>query len=351
MATAYSEIAGWWKRQVPDEVYDSWAKQLTFQHFDAEKWLRMAKQGGMKYIVIITKHHDGFHMWDTEFSEYKITNTPFGRDYIKELVDACHKEEMKIELYYSQRDWEHPDYMPIDPEVAYSISDPPMFQIREGKTLRPGKNHHKYIEYMHHTVKELMTKYGKIDVLWWDACWFGGMFTANMWDADTLEREVRCLQPDILVNNRASLPGDFDTPEGHVGFFQNTLPWETCICLGKKWAWSEGEDIKSFRTILHEFLNCLCGDGNYLLSIGCMPNGEFDKPEQERIAQLGQWLKKYGESVYGTRGGPWLPDSWGGSVHKGNIIYLHIMDNDETEPLILGQFDNQVMEYCCLTGQ
>lgn len=335
---------------VPDEVYDHWAEEIALPDFDARKWIQLARDGGMKYVVIITKHHDGFHMWDTAYSDYKITNSPFGRDYLRELVDACHEAGMKVGLYYSQRDWKHPDYEPIPPEVSEKAPPHTLFQYQEGQPVRITERHRRYIAYMHNTVRELMTNYGEIDILWWDACWWGRMFLEEMWDADQIEREARALQPHLLINNRASLPGDFDTPEGSVGFFQNTRPWETCMPLGPAWAWT-GEEIKSFRTVLHQFINCVCGDGNYLLSIGAMPNGEFDRPEQERVRQLGDWLSRYGESVYKTRGGPWLPGAWGGATFRGRTVYLHLLQAEPGGTLALPAISAKILRAECLTGE
>lgn len=333
---------------VPDEIYDGWANKLSFSEFDAERWAALAKRGGMRYVVIVAKHHDGFHMWDTKYSEHKITNSPFGRDYIREMVEAFRKEGIKVGLYYSQRDWFHPDYEPIAEGTCETIQEPPYYRLLPGETLRCGEKHKNYIKYMHNTVRELMENYGKIDVLWWDACWWGNMFTEEMWDADKLEREVRRLQPHILINNRASLPGDFDTPEGQVGFFQNNRPWETCMPLGTEWVWN-GEPVKSFKMVLSQFINCVCGDGNYLLSIGAMPDGRYGKEEAKRIEELGSWLRRYGESVYGTRGGPWRPAHWGGSVYRGNTIYLHLLE--EKDVLHLPSLDNEIVSYQCLTGE
>lgn len=335
---------------VADEIYDHWAEEISLPDFHAREWIQLAKDGGMQYVVIITKHHDGFHMWDTAYSDYKITNTPFGRDYLRELVDACHEMGMKVGLYYSQRDWKHPDYEPIPPEVAQKISPHELFQYPEGYPIRISDKHRRYIAYLHNTVRELMTNYGKIDILWWDASWWGRMFLEEMWDADAIEREARRLQPHLLINNRASLPGDFDTPEGDIGFFQNSRPWETCMPLGTAWAWT-GEEIKPFRTVLHQFINCICGDGNYLLSIGTMPSGQFDLPEQQRIRQLGRWLAQYGKSVYGTRGGPWLPGEWGGATFVDSTVYLHLLNVKAGELLELPSIAARILRTDCLTGE
>lgn len=335
---------------VPDEEYDSWAKQLKMEEFNAEEWIDLAVRGGFRYVVIITKHHDGFHMWDTQYSEYKITNAPMGRDYLKELIDACHAKNMPVGLYYSQRDWHHEDYEPVDTQAAERCDEIPFFKMKDGKAWRYGARHPEYIKYLHNTVLELMNKYGKIDILWWDACWFGGMFLEPMWDALKLERKVRDCQPHIIINNRTSLPGDFDTPEGRVGFVQRKRAWETCMPMGKEWAWT-GTELKPWKEIMQQFISSVCGDGNYLLSIGSMPNGKIAPEETDYIRRMGDWLKVYGDSVYGTRSGPWNPGYYGGSTYKNNTVYLHILNCPAQEELAFPLEGMEIKEIACVTGQ
>lgn len=335
---------------IPDEVYDGWAKQFTFEKFCAEEWAQLAVDGGMRYVVIIAKHHDGFHMWDTEFSSYKITNTPFKRDYLKELIDAFRQAGLKIGLYYSQRDWVHPDYQPIDLEKVNLLDHPPFYEMKRGEKYVVPPKHKKYISYMHDTVLELMTKYGKIDILYWDADYCGEMFVEEMWNSECLEQKVRELWPDILINNRASCPGDFDTPETFVGFFQNTRCWETCMPLGAAWSYN-GESPKSYETVLRQLVCSVCGDGNYLLSIGAMPEGNLASTDMERICEIGCWLKTYGDSIYNTRGGPWKTGEWGGSCYRGNTVYLHIFDRDAIKESIFSLLDNKIIQVKSLTGE
>lgn len=336
---------------VPDEVYDSWAGQIKMENFHAEEWIDLAIKGGFRYVVIITKHHDGFHMWDTAWSEYKITNAPMGRDYLKELIDACHERKMPVGLYYSQRDWHHEDYEPVDAAIAERSENIPFYRIKDGQEWRYGKRHPDYIRYLHRTVLELMKKYGKIDILWWDACWFGGMFTEPMWETLKLEKEVRKCQPHILINNRASVPGDFDTPECRVGFMQRDRAWETCMPMGREWAWT-GNGLKPWEEIMHEFLYSVCGDGNYLLSIGARPDGKIAPEETEYIIRTGKWMKQYGESIYGTRSGPWNPGNYGGSTFRGKTIYLHLLNRPLQEKLILPfpTEGGKVQEITCMSG-
>ncbi|MGN0571840.1 MAG: alpha-L-fucosidase [Candidatus Fimenecus sp.] len=339
-----------WAGGVPDEEYDGWAKQLAFPKFNAKEWASLAKQSGFQYVVIIAKHHDGFHMWDTAYSDYKITNAPFGRDYLKELIDAFREAGLKIGVYYSKRDWTHPDYEAVPAEDAVAIKTAPFFKMKDGKEWYLTEKHKRYQEYMFNTIRELMTNYGRIDLLWWDAEYNGGMFTKEMWNSEELEKMVRELQPHIIINNRAGLPGDYDTPEGHTGFFQNTRMWETCMPLGKAWAHSKG-NIKSEKQVIAQLINCTGGDGNYLLSIGCMPDGSIAENEAQRMKEVGAWLQKYGESVYKTNGGIWKPTKKYAACFKGNTVYLHILNGFPVQRFSL-PFQNNTLKSCtCLTGE
>ena len=339
-----------WAGGIPDEVYDGWAKEIAFPAFDAKSWARLARESGFRYVVIITKHHDGFHIWDTAYSEYKITNSPFGRDYLRELVDAFRAEGLKIGLYYSQRDWTHPDYEPVPVEDAERMTAAPYFKMKDGKDWYLTEKHQRYQRYMYNTVRELMTDYGKIDVLWWDADRCCGMYTAEMWNTGEVEAMVRQLQPHIIINNRGSLPGDFDTPEGHTGFFQNTRPWECCMPLGPVWACSP-EPPKSFATILSQLINCAGGSGNYLLSIGCKPDGSIADTDAQRMLEMGQWLSRYGESVYDTAGGIWKPTADYAACCRGNTVYLHILKNGDEVELSLPLERNQLVSFACMTEE
>lgn len=318
----------------PDSAWQkTWPSRFKLEKFDATEWVQIAKDAGMKYITVIVKHHDGFHMWDTKYSDFKITNTPFKRDYLKELVDACHKAKMPIGLYYSQRDWYHSDYAPVDTNTIRQISSPPYFEALPGKKVTQGATHKKYIEYQFNVVKELLTNYGKIDVFWFDAVWWGGMFTADMWDAERLTRMIRKLQPGILINNRTSLPGDFDTPEQRIGMYQKRS-WESAMTLNGSWAYDPRHPIKSTKSLIREMLTAAAGNGNVLLSWGAKFNGEFDQAQKDTLLKIGDWLKKYGHTYYGTRGGPWMPTRDYGAVHKGNKVFLYVF-NWPSEELVL----------------
>ena len=333
---------------IPDAEYEGFADRFRMERFDADQWVRMARRAGMRYIVAVAKHHDGFHMWDTAHSDFKITNSPFGRDYLRELADACQREGMPFGVYYSQRDWHHPDYQPLDPTVTEPTPAPPYWKALRGAGRRAGPRHDRYISYMHDTVRELMTGYGKIDILWWDALWWGGMYHADMWESAGIESEVRRLQPRILINNRASLPGDFDTPEQRLGMFQDDRPWESCISLGPHWAWSPGE-VKSKRELVRLLVGTASGDGNLLISTGARSDGSFDPQHVRRLLEVGEWLEQFGDTIYGTRGGPWKPGDWGGSTHSGSTAFLHVT-SWPTGDLVLPDLGRTVRDAAIVSG-
>ena len=307
----------------PADEWTTWYKDMKLEKFDAHEWVQIAQRAGFKYIVVNTKHMEGFHMWDTEFSDFKITRTPFGRDYLKELADACHAAQMPIGIYYGQRDSYHPDYQPVDTNKA-TMTDWAHWRLKPGQTSPLGPRHAKYIEYQKNVVRELCTKYGKIDLWWWDAVWYGGMFTAEMWDAENLTRMVRQLQPHIVMNNRCSVPGDFDTPEQRIGSYQDWRPWETCIPISQEWCYS-GKPARSRADLVRLLVNTACGDGNLLASWGPHWNGAFDEAQKQRLFEVGDWLKSNGRAIYGTRGGPWIFSAWGGSTHHDKTVWLHIV--------------------------
>ena len=307
------------KRAVPWEEYDSLYKTFNPTRFDAKKWVRIAKSAGMKYLVFTTKHHDGFCMFDTKATDYKITNSPFKRDIVAEIAKACHEEGVKLGFYYSQPDWHHRDYMT--------------------------ENHARYLEYMRAELRELLTNYGKVDILWFDG--LGG--TAKTWDAENLLKMIRELQPGILINNRAGLPADFDTPEQKIGAFQADRAWESCITIGTQWAYKPNDVVKSTQTCIQTLVRCAGGDGNLLLNVGPNSNGEIDPVQVERLNEIGEWLKSYGKSIYGTRGGPYLPSDWGVSAHQGKKIYLHVLEW-KSDALKLPVIPRKVVKCYALTG-
>jgi alpha-L-fucosidase len=304
---------------IPVEVYDNLYKRFNPTAFDAKAWVALAQAAGMKYLVFTTKHHDGFCMFDSARTDYKITLSPFGRDVVQELAAACHEAGLKLGFYYSPPDWHHPDYETV--------------------------NHERYIDYLHGQLRELCSNYGQVDIIWFD----GLSGTAEDWDAERLMAMIRALQPQVVINNRAGLPEDFDTPEQTIGAFQRERPWESCITLCNQWAWKPGDAMKTLRECLHTLIRCAGGDGNLLLNVGPMPTGAIEPRQAERLREIGAWLAKYGETIYGTRGGPYKPGEWGASTCRGNTVYLHLLDS-EAAMVVLPPLPCKVVRSYALTG-
>jgi len=299
----------------PDYNYDHLYEKFDPVKFNADEWVKIAQDAGMKYMVIICKHHDGFSMYDTKLSDYKITKTPYGKDIIKQFADACHKAGMKLGLYYSTRDWYAPDYL-----VGDNV---------------------KYDKWYRGQVEELLSNYGKVDVMWFDHV--GGQNWA-LWKFDELFSMMYRLQPGLIVNNRAArfcgprtpedkgpatpeikkiAEGDFGTPEQSVGTMDLKKSWESCMTLvGGQWSWKPNGRMYSFDKTLEILVSCVTGGGNLLLSIGPMPTGEIEQRQVDLLKQVGDWIKSRAEAIYGTRGGPFSNGKWGGSSHRENIVYV-----------------------------
>ncbi len=282
--------------EIPVDVYDNLYMDFNPTEFNAREWVAVAKAAGMKYLVFTTKHHDGFAMFDSRLTDYKITKTPYGRDIVAQLARACHEGGLRLGFYYSPPDWHH----------AYYRTD----------------LHDRYIEYMHGQIRELLSNYGRVDILWFDG--LGG--TAPDWGSERLFAMIRRLQPHIIINNRAGLPADFDTPEQRIGRFQTHRPWETCMTLCRQWAWRPDDTMKSFAQCIETLVRTVGGDGNLLLNVGPTPDGRIEARQVDRLKEVGDWLRKYGRSIYATRGGPFRPDLWGASTYRGDTIYLHVLD-------------------------
>jgi len=308
--------------QIPTDVYDNLYTQFNPTNFNAREWVAIAKAAGMKYLVFTSRHHDGISMFDTKADDYKITNprSPFRRDVVKELADACHEAVLPFGLYYSQPNWQHPDAFTAD-------------------------RHDRYLAYLKQQVTELCSNYGRLDIFWFD----GLGKTAKDYDGEELVRIIRRLQPHIIINNRTGLPEDHDTPEQRVGKYQDDRPWESCITICHQWAWKPGDQMKSLKECLQTLERCAGGDGNLLFNVGPMPDGRIEPRQVERLREMGAWLGKYGETIYGTRGGPFKPGKWGASTRKGETVYLQVFEwppNGLTLPLL----SKKVISNGVLTG-
>jgi alpha-L-fucosidase len=307
------------KGEIPVEEYDNLYKHFNPTNFNARDWVAVAQAMGAKYLVFTSKHHDGFCEFDSKLTDYKITASPFKRDVVKELAQACHQAGLKLGFYYSPPDWHHPDYR--------------------------APTHARYVQYLHGQLRELCANYGPIAILWFD----GLNSTAQELKADDLLPMVRYMQPHIVINNRAGLPADFDTPEQTIGHFQTSRPWESCITLGDQWAYKPDDNLKSLKQCIHTLVRCAGGDGNLLLNVGPMSTGEIEPRQVERLKEIGQWLAIHGEAIYATRGGPFRPGQWGVSTCRGRTVYLHVLDWPE-DRLVLPGLSRKVLSASLLDG-
>jgi len=286
----------WFKPPVPRNVYDNLYKSFYPGMFNADTIVGIAKKAGMKYIIQITKHHNGFCMWDSEFTDYDIMSTPFKRDIIGEMARACERSDMKFGIYYSQRDWHHPAYGP--------------------------ERMDKYNEYMYNQIKELLTRYPNISIIFFDSEQY---YPWQMWNGRELFKMIHQLRPDIIINDRCGVPADYSTPEQKIGQFNIKRSWESCMTLTGFWSWHGFQTpVISYEECLRYLISCAGGDGNLLMNIGPMPTGQIDPREENRLLRIGKWLKLNGESIYGTMGGPFRPDSSFVSTYKNDQVYLHI---------------------------
>lgn len=297
---------------IPLEEYDNLYKEFNPVNFNADEWMKMIKESGAKYMIFTTKHHDGFCMFDAPNTEYKITNTPFGRDICAEIADACHKYGIKLFWYFSKPDWKHPDYLT--------------------------ENQDNCCDYIHEHLRFLLTNYGKVDGLWFDCLGT----TWKDWRTPEMVKMIRELQPNILINQRwgwdmpVEFQGDYDLAEQELGEFNIDRAWESSITMAHGWSWSGETPLKPVSVCLHVLLRSIGAGGNFALNTGPRPDGRINPPEREQYLQIGKWLKKNGAAVYSTKAGPYKPGSWGVAVNKKNKIYLHILTKftDELSPYI-----------------
>ncbi len=342
---------GWSRgKQVPREEYDRLFEQFNPVQFDADEWARIATNTGMQYVIITSKHHDGFCIWDSQYTDYDITTTPFKRDVLAELSSACRKAGLAFATYYSILDWYQPDYNTIDAQGG------PGYALPAGQT--PDMD--RYVEYMQNELREIVTKYGPLQSMWFDGEWEKPWTFERGW---ALQKFCRELDPKMLVNNRVGkgregmegvtksgfAPGDYDTPEQKVGSFNTERPWETCMTLCSQWAWKPDDKLKSLKECIDILVQTAGGDGNLLLNVGPMPDGRIEPRQVDRLTEIGAWMKTNGESIRGTRGGPFLPEKWGCSTHKGNKIYVHVLNWPDTE-LQLPKLDATIQSATLIDG-
>ncbi|HZK97016.1 MAG TPA: alpha-L-fucosidase [Prolixibacteraceae bacterium] len=317
------------KERITLEDYQKYVDDFNPVDYNPAKWAKIAKQAGMKYAVITVKHHDGFCMFDSKYTDYKATNTPAGRDLIKEFVDAFRAEGLRVGFYYSLIDWHHPDYP--------NVGNHPMAKNPEWD--KKTYNFDKYLDYMYNQVEELVTNYGKIDILWFDYSF--GEYSGEKWRGTKLVEMVRKKQPDIIIDNRLGgnmqsanpekYAGDFGGPEQVIppAIWLNDagrpLPWELCLTLNNSWGYTKNDTIyKSPDDIIQTLMNCVSKNGNLLLNVGPDERGNIPAGSIRVLEEVGNWMKVNSESIYGCGPSKYPKPEWGWFTQKGNILYAHL---------------------------
>jgi alpha-L-fucosidase len=316
--------------KIPASQYAKLPAQFNPVKFNAREWVALAKNAGMKYIVITSKHHDGFAMYPSALTGWSIKSTPFGRDPLKELADACRDAGLKLCFYYSIMDWHHPDYTPRKPWNDLATSPPDL---------------DRYTAFLKGQLKELLTGYGPVGILWFDGEW------EDSWTRERgidLCNYVRALQPDIIVNNRVGKAragmagmdtgserlGDYGTPEQNIPAkgFGPGVDWESCMTMNDTWGFKKQDhNWKSTTTLVRNLVDCASKGGNYLLNVGPTDEGLIPQPSVDRLQEIGRWMAVNAEAIHGTTASPFdrqLP--WGRCTSKTSptttTLYLHVFD-------------------------
>ncbi len=334
---------GEWVRsneRMPEEKYMPFFREFDPSAADPKAWVQAAKEAGMGYVILTAKHHDGFCLFDSELTDFKSTNTPMGRDIVREFLEAGREAGLKVGLYYSLIDWHHPDF-PHHGDRYHPMRSDPAASNEE-------RDFERYLAYMHGQVKELCTRYGRLDVLWFDFSY--NQLRGEAWRANELADMVRTLQPGILLNNRlevsgegfgslaqgepAPCHGDFVSPERMVppeGLFDpqgRPLYWETCTTMNHSWGYCAGDTwYKPAPLLLKKLVECVSKGGNFLLNVGPDGNGRIPRQAMDTLKYLGQWMQINGESIRGCGPSGMEKPEWGRITRRENVLYLHIDEN------------------------
>ena len=326
---------------IPDAEYEKYARHFDPDLFDAKEWVAAAKDAGMKYIVLTTKHHEGFCLFDSKYTDYKSTKTPFGRDIVREFADACHEAGIRCGFYYSLLDWHHPDYTF---DYWYPGCKTPTKEQLDEKNK--GRDFSKYVTYLHDQVREILTNYGKVDILWYDfTCqkptepWWDTFKHTEDWKGVELMALTRELQPGIIVNDRlgSGVPADVVTPEQQkTGKWPmwNGKPapsWETCQTFSGSWGYHRDETTwKDLRQLLVMIIDNVSKGGNTILNVGPTARGTFDARAKDRLAGIGRWMKANGRAISGCGIPPEGLVAPEGTLltynPKLNRLYVHLVD-------------------------
>ena len=326
--------------KIPAEQYERYTQEFTTKAYDPRDWARRAKRAGMQYVVLTAKHHDGFCLFDSKLTDYKSTNAPCGRDLVREFVDAVRAEGLRVGLYYSLIDWHHPDF-PKYNDPNHPMRGNPAYQNEQIEFER-------YLTYMHGQVEELVTNYGKIDILWFDFAY--GELRGEAWKATELMKMVRSHQPDVVVDNRleasgesfgslvtespAYYSGDFVSPEqllppeGIRNVRGERVPWELCATMNNNWGYVPYDTTyKPASMLIRKLVECVSKGGNMILNVGPDATGRFPAQSCRLLDEIGAWMALNGESIYGCgKAGIEKPD-FGRVTRRGNHLYFHVYEN------------------------
>jgi alpha-L-fucosidase len=290
------------QEHIPHEEYSPLASQFSPKKYDPDAWVRLAKEAGMRYMVLTSRHHDGYSLFDSAVSDFTAVKTAASRDLLRAFVEACHRGGMPVGFYYSLLDWRYPAYFRGPQKDATGWAE--------------------LVSYVHAQVRELCSNYGKLDILWYDGGW---PYTAEDWRSQELNAMVRQLQPGIIINDRSQLPEDYDTPEQHIAASEPGRAWEACLTLNGSWGYNEADtDWKTPKQVLESLLRCASGGGNLLLNIGPKADGSVPAESERVLRQVGEWLKVNSGSVYGTDGSP-FSTSTGLTTVKGSTVFVHVL--------------------------
>ncbi len=331
---------------MPVSQYEQFAKQFNPVKFEARQWVRLAKDAGMKYIVITSKHHDGFGMFRSQLTDWCMKSTPFPRDPLRELAAACQAENLRLCFYHSIMDWHHPDWGTRRAWNDQAPATPPDMD--------------RYVEYMKGQLRELLTGYGPIGILWFDGEWEAPWTHERGVD---LYNYVRSLQPEIIVNNRVGKGrsgmagmdkgqgvGDYGTPEQEIPAtgFGPGVAWESCMTMNNHWGYNRyDQNWKSPATLVRNLIDCASKGGNYLLNVGPTSEGLIPEPSVERLAAIGRWMKVNSEAIYGTTASPFKSLPWGRCTQRAlssgqTRLYLHVFDWPKDGRLLVPGLKNTV---------
>ena len=349
---------GEWVRsfeQMPESEYLPFFEEFDPEDYDPRKWVRAAKQAGMRYVILTAKHHDGFCLFDSQYTDFKSTNTKLGRDIVADFLEAVRAEGLKAGLYFSLLDWHHPDY-PHYGDKNHPMRNNPAYSNEERVFER-------YLEYMHAQVRELCTNYGKLDIMWFDFSY--GNMRGETWRATELVNMVRSLQPGVIIDNRLEVSGegygslaecdptpyhgDFVSPEqmippnGIQDVYGNDLYWEACVTMNGNWGYHAADKFyKPAPLLIKKLVECVSKGGNLLLNVGPDARGNIPEESMDRLKAIGKWMMKNSKSIYGGgKAGLEKPD-YGRVTRNGDRLYFHIYENTLGPLPLLGLREQEI---------